>query len=184
MPASSTAHETRTRLIMKRSLPVPRSPFQRRAACIAVVLVWLCGCSSGRDDFIGARVLDSCNGSWPVCNQTASCFIGNASYIEGRFPGQGKIIVRLDEPSEVKVSFFFDDITAVGSLTSIVWYETGCKASVREDVPGQTVATEANSTGVFERSANLLENDEHLVSFKSDLEATYLMKVEVTPTVL
>jgi len=168
---------------MKRSLPVPSSPFQRRTAFAAALLVWLCGCSSGRDDFIGARVLDSCNGSWPVCNQTASCFIGDESYIQGRFPGQGKIIVRLDEPSDVKVSFFFDNISAVGTLTSIVWYETGCKASTRVDVDGQTVATESNSTGVFERSANLLENDEHLISFKSDLEATYLMKVEVTPTV-
>jgi hypothetical protein len=169
---------------MNRSLPVPCSPFQRRTALAAALLVWLCGCSSGRDDFIGARVLDACNGSWPVCNQTASCYIGNESYIQGRFPGQGKIIVRLDEPSEVKVSFFFDNISAVGTLTSIVWYETGCTANTRVDVDGQTVATESNSTGVFERSANLLENDEHLVSFKSDLEATYLMKVEVTPTVL
>jgi hypothetical protein len=50
-------------------------------------------------------------------------------------------------------------------------------------VDGQTVATESNSTGVFERSANLLENDEHLISFKSDLEATYLMKVEIIPAV-
>ena len=168
---------------MQRSLPVQSRPFQRRATLAALLLVWLCGCSSGRDDFIGARVLDSCNGSWPACNQTASCFIGNQSYIEGRFPGQGKIIVRLDEPSEVKVSFFFDNISAVGSLTSIVWYETGCTSSIREDVPGQTVATEANSTGVFERSANLLDNDEHLITFKSDIEATYLMKVDVTPTV-
>ena len=46
------------------------------------------------------------------------------------------------------------------------------------------MATESNSTGVFERSANLLENDEHLISFKSDLEATYLMKVEILPTIL
>lgn len=128
-------------------------------------------------------MLDTCNGSWPVCNQTASCYIGNESYTSGRFPGQGKIIVRLDEPSEVKVSFFFDNISAVGTLTSIVWYETGCTANTRVDVDGQTVATESNSTGVFERSANLLENDEHLISFKSDLEATYLMKVDVTPTV-
>ena len=45
------------------------------------------------------------------------------------------------------------------------------------------MATESNSTGVFERSANLLEKDEHLISFKSDLEATYLMKVEIIPTV-
>jgi len=118
-----------------------------------------------------------------VCNQTASCFIGDQSYIEGRFPGEGKIIVRLDEPSEVKVSFYFDNISAVGTLTSIVWYETGCKASTRSDVDGKTVAAESNSTGVFERSANLLDNDEHLVSFKSDLEATYLMKVEITPAV-
>lgn len=169
---------------MKRSLPIPPRPFQRPAAFAVLVLVWLCGCSSGRDDFIGARVKDSCNGSWPVCNQTASCFIGNESYIEGRFPGQGKIIVRLDEPSEVKVSFYFDDITAVGTLTSIVWYETGCKASIRADVDGKTVAAESNSTGVFERSENLLDQDEHLISFKSDLEATYLMKVEVIPTIL
>ncbi|MGZ3444251.1 MAG: hypothetical protein ACXWLG_01065, partial [Myxococcaceae bacterium] len=150
----------------------------------AVLLVWLCGCSNGRNDFIGARVKDSCNGSWPVCNQTASCFIGDQSYIEGRFPGEGKIIVRLEEPSEVKVSFYFDNISAVGNLTSIVWYETGCTASIRSDVPGKTVATESNATGVYTRSASLLEQDEHLVSFKSDLEATYLMKVEIIPTVL
>ena len=168
---------------MRGSLPIPSSRDQRRAALGLALLVWLCGCSSGRDDFIGARVLDPCNGSWPVCNQTASCYIGNQSYIEGRFPGQGKIIVRLDQPSEIKVSFYFDNITAVGSLTSIVWYETGCTASIRSDVEGQTVATESNHAGVFARSANLLEKDEHLVSFKSDLEATYLMKVEITPAV-
>jgi len=166
-----------------RSLPSPSGPFQRGAALSAALMVWLCGCSSGRNDFIGTRVKDSCNESYSVCNQIASCFIGDESYIEGRFPGQGKIIVRLEQPSEVKVSFFFDNISAVGTLTSIVWYETGCKASTRADVEGQTVATESNSTGVFERSANLLENDEHLISFKSDLEATYLMKVEINPTV-
>ena len=43
------------------------------------------------------------------------------------------------------------------------------------------MAAESNQTGVFERSANLLENDEHLIFFKSDLEATYLMKVDVVP---
>jgi hypothetical protein len=169
---------------MKRSLPVPSSTFQRRGALVSLALVWLCGCSGGRSEFIGARVKDDCNGSWPVCNQTASCFIGDQSYIEGRFPGEGKIIVRLEEPSEVKVSFYFENVSAVGNLTSIVWYETGCTANIRVDVPGQSVATESNNTGVFTRSATLLEKDEHLVSFKSDLEATYLMKVEITPTVL
>ncbi len=148
------------------------------------MLVWLCGCSGGRSDFIGARVKDECNGSWPVCDQTASCFIGDQSYIEGRFPGQGKIIVRLEEPSEVKVSFYFENVSSVGNLTSIVWNETGCTANIRADVQGKSAVDEFNRTGVFTRSANLLESDEHLVSFQSDLEATYLMKVEIIPTVL
>jgi hypothetical protein len=46
------------------------------------------------------------------------------------------------------------------------------------------VATESNATGVYTRSASLLEQDEHLISYKSDLEATYLMKVEIIPTIL
>src|SRR5262249_15756807 len=181
---STTAPETRTRLSMTRSLAGATSPFQRGAALCAALMVWLCGCSSGRSDFIGTRVLDTCNESYSVCNQIASCFIGDDSYIEGRFPGEGRIIVRLEQPSTVTVSFFFDNITAVGTLTSIVWNETGCTANTRVDVPGQTVAAEANQTGVFERSENLLENDEHLIFFKSDLEATYLMKVDVIPTIL
>jgi hypothetical protein len=150
---------------------------------VALALVWLCGCSSARDDFIGARVLDTCNGSWPACSQIASCYIGPETYIQGRFPGEGKVIVRLDQPSTVKVSFLFDNISAVGTLTSIVWYETGCTGSARVDVEGQTVATEANQTGVFERSQDLTTQGEHLISFKSDLEATYLMKVDVVPKV-
>ena len=91
------------------------------------------------------------------------------------------MLFTLSNQSTVTVSFFFDNITAVGTLTSIVWNETGCTANTRVDVPGQTVAAEANQTGVFERSENLLENDEHLIFFKSDLEATYLMKVDVVP---
>jgi hypothetical protein len=167
---------------MHRTLAAPSRPFQQHAV-VALALVWLCGCSSARDDFIGARVKDSCNESYPACKLIASCYIGPESYIEGRFPGEGKVIVKLDQPSAIKVSFFFDDISAVGTETSIVWYETGCTASAREDVPGQTVATESNQTGLFERSQDLKEDGEHLISFKSDLEATYLMKVDVIPTV-
>src|SRR5262249_60392124 len=159
---STTAHETRTRLSMMRSLPSPSGPFQRGAALSAALMVWLCGCSSGRNDFIGTRVKDSCNESYSVCNQIASCFIGDESYIEGRFPGEGKIIVRLEEPSEGKVSFYFDNISAVGTLTSLGWYETGCKASLRADADRNTVATESKATGAYARRPSQPRNSDHL----------------------
>ena len=38
------------------------------------------------------------------------------------------------------------------------------------------MAAESNSTGVFERSETCWNQDEHLISFKSDLEATYLIE--------
>jgi hypothetical protein len=116
--------------------------------------VWLCGCSSGRDDFIGARVKDQLQRELAGVHQTASCFIGDESYIEGASGTGEECIVRLEEPSEVKVSFFFDDISAVGTLTSIVWYETGARPAPRRR-GRSTVATESNSTA-SSRGARIL----------------------------
>lgn len=167
---------------MSSRLPAHSGAFQR--AALALLLVGACGCTNSFDDFVGARVLDSCNGSWPVCNTIATCYIGPESYIQGRFPGSGKVIVLLAQPSSVNVSFLFADISSVGNTTTIIWNEAGCRANSRVDVPGTTVASEANTIGVFERSMPLLDAGEHLISFQSDLEATYTMKVDVVPTVL
>jgi hypothetical protein len=148
---------------------------------VVVLSVWvLGGCSNTADEFVGARVLDTCSDSWPVCNQYASCLLGAESYIQGNLPGQGKVIVQTVTASKVKVSFFLENLTAAGGLFSIVWYEPGCKASVRADIDGKDVAAEAQATGVFEREAQLNEAGDHLVTFQGTTQASYTMKVDVT----
>ncbi|RYZ35873.1 MAG: hypothetical protein EOO72_11740, partial [Myxococcaceae bacterium] len=57
----------------------------------ALLLMVMGGCGGSREDFIGARVLDVCKASWPVCNQFAGCILGPESYSEGRFPGRGQV---------------------------------------------------------------------------------------------
>ncbi len=143
--------------------------------------VLVAGCGNAKDDFVAARVLDRCNQSLPVCNSLANCLLGEESYISGRFPGEGKVIIQTASPSTVTVSFLFQDITAAGDITSIVFNETGCKSNTRIEVAGQTVTQESTLTGVFKRSADLQEAGDHLIDFQSGTEATYTMKVDVTP---
>ena len=81
----------------------------------------------------------------------------------------------------MKVSFFFENLTAAGGLFSIVWYEPGCKASVRADVDGKDVAAEAQATGIFSREAQLNEAGDHLITFQATTQASYTMKVDVIP---
>ncbi len=144
-------------------------------------LVWvLHGCGSPQDDFIGARVLDLCNTSWPVCNGFASCLLGSESYTKGNLPGSGRIIVETVATSTVQLSFLLSNLTAAGGTFSIVWSEPGCTATVRVDVDGQVVATESQAIGVFARSAQLNVAGYHLVTYQTTTQASYLLKVDVT----
>lgn len=147
---------------------------------VLLPLVWvLNGCSTPQDDFIGARVLDLCNESWPVCDGYASCLLGSESYTSGNLPGSGRIIVETVAPSNIQLSFLFSDLTAAGGDFSIVWWEPGCTDAVRTTVDGQTVAGESQSIGIFARSAQLNVAGYHLVTYTSTTQASYLLKVDV-----
>jgi hypothetical protein len=147
---------------------------------VLLPLVWvLPGCSSPQDDFIGARVLDLCNTSWPVCDGVASCLLGSESYTQGNFPGSGRVIVQTVAASNITLSFLFSDLTAAGETFSIVWYEPGCTSTVRADVDGQVVAAESQAIGIFSRSAQLNVAGYHLVTYQTTTQASYLMKVDV-----
>lgn len=166
---------------MGETLPAPSRARQTLAWVLLLPLVWvLHGCSSPQDDFIGARVLDLCNASWPVCDGYASCLLGSASYTQGNFPGDGRIIVQTLDTSDIQLSFLFSNLTAAGDTFSIVWYEPGCTASVRSDVDGQVVAAESQAIGVFARSAQLNVAGYHLVTYQATTQASYLLKVDVT----
>ena len=169
-------------MCMDETLPAPSRPRQTLAWVVLLPLVWvLSGCSTPQDDFIGARVLDLCNSSWPVCDGYASCLLGSESYTQGNFPGSNQIIVQTLATSNIQLSFLLSNLTAAGGTFNIVWWEPGCTEAVRTSVEGQVVATESQAIGVFARSAQLNVAGYHLVTYQSTTAASYLLKVEVTP---
>jgi hypothetical protein len=149
---------------------------------LAVVsLVLGAGCGGGRADFIGSRAKDVCDAEWPVCSKVAGCILGEESYAEGRLPGKGQFIVQLPEASTVRVHFFLEDVLAAGEETVVTFHEEGCRARIRQAVNGRTALDSAEKLGEFSREADLTGVGDHLVEFESDLQARYVLKVEVLP---
>ena len=157
----------------------PRSTQVIMATVAALVLGT--GCGGGRADFIGSRAKDVCDAEWPVCSKVAGCILGEESYTEGRLPGKGQFIVQLPEASTVRVRFFLEDVVAAGEETVVTFNEEGCRARIRESVNGRTALDSAEKLGEFSREADLTGVGDHLVEFESDMQARYVLKVEVLP---
>jgi hypothetical protein len=126
-------------------------------------------------------VKDACDAQWPVCSRVAGCILGAESYIEGRLPGQAQFIVQLKEASTVRVRMFLEDVVAAGEETVVTFHEEGCRARTREPATGRTVLDFAEKVGEFSREAELTGVGDHLVELESDLQARYVLKVEVEP---
>lgn len=146
-----------------------------------VVLALGAGCGNRKEQFTEGRALDACSEGWPVCDRIAGCLIGDQSYVEGRFPGSGQFVVRVPEPSVVRVSIFIDNIGAAGDQTIISWFEEGCRARIRQAADGRSFVGEANEAGAFTREADLTGVGDHLIEFQSDAQADYALKVDVLP---
>ncbi|MFN0062927.1 MAG: hypothetical protein ACKVPX_10475 [Myxococcaceae bacterium] len=148
----------------------------------AALVFGLAACGDPEAAFREGRARESCTQSWPVCNLVAGCLMANENYVEGRFPGQNRFIVQLQEPSLVEVSFYLKDIGAAGALSVITFYEDGCRDRTRQEIEGRTFINEMERLGVVTREQELSGIGDHRIEVESDSQARYLLKVRVTPT--
>ncbi|WP_253910504.1 hypothetical protein [Pyxidicoccus fallax] len=165
--------------MMKSFVTVFHRSAQRAAGLLLAMLA--VGCGDSRDDFIGPRVKDACDAAWPVCNRVAGCILGSESYAEGRFPGRGQFIVQIPEASTVKVSFYLEEVSAAGQETVVLFHEEGCRARTRQAADGRAVLDQMEEFGEFTREADVTGVGDHLIEFESDMQAKYVVKVDVTP---
>jgi hypothetical protein len=157
--------------------------FQRKAQVAAGLFfaAFLGACGGSREDFIGPRVKDTCDAAWPVCSRVAGCILGTESYAEGRFPGRGQFIVQVPEAATVTVRFYLEDVTSAGEETVVLFHEEGCRARTREAADGRAVLESMEKFGEFSREADLTGVGDHLIEFESDMQARYIVKVDVAP---
>ncbi|MEW5740890.1 MAG: hypothetical protein AB1938_18365 [Myxococcota bacterium] len=160
----------------------PNAPFlPQHLGLVAFLALSLVGCQGLEAQFIGTRVPDDCNGEWAVCSTTVGCFLGDRSYIEGRFPGHNKVAIQLFEPSEVTVSFYLSETAGTGEETVINLFENSCSSRVRIPVSGRAFVGEAEQKGFVSRKADLSGIGDHLIDVESDARTKYLLKLDVLP---
>jgi hypothetical protein len=148
---------------------------------VGIVAILGTGCGSIRDQFIGTRINDECGGEWNICSTTVGCFLGDRSYVEGRFPGKNRVGIQLFEPSEVTVSLYLFETAGAGELTVFNFFEQSCTSRLRSEVTGRTLVGEAEKTGLSSRKAELSGVGDHLIEVESDSRTRYLMKIDVLP---
>jgi hypothetical protein len=139
------------------------------------------GCGGVREQFIGTRIADECGGEWPTCSTTVGCFVGDRSYVEGRFPGKNKLGIQIFEPSEVTVGLYLFETAGAGEQTVFNFFEPSCASRVRTEVTGRTLVGENEKIGWVSRKAELSGVGDHLIEVESDARTKYLMKIDVLP---
>lgn len=143
----------------------------------------LCGCPDPADQFTMGRLLDPCNGSWPVCTTTAGCFVGNAYYLEGQFPGTRRFIVRTDGQADVTIAVFLKTEGAVGQQLRLEWNDSACGTKTIEEIDGTAFFKEVETEGALRRTKPVYRAGDHLLEVSCDATAEYILKAEVvSPT--
>lgn len=149
-----------------------------RASLLASVLLLLGGCTDPADQFTAGRLLDPCDGWWPVCTTVAGCVVNNTLYLEGKLPGTRRMIVRTQRHASIAVSVYLNSEGAIGHEARIDWGDA-CGIVASESLTGADLFKEFEATGVFSRTKNVAQGGDHLVTFSSDATADYLLKVDV-----
>ena len=140
----------------------------------------LAGCPDAADQFISGRLLDPCNSGWPVCDTTAGCFVGNAYYLEGQFPGTRRFIVRTDGQAQVTIALFLKSEGAAGKSLRIEWNDASCGTKSVEEIDGKAFFKETEAEGELDRTKNVYQGGDHLIEVSCDSTAEYILKAVVT----
>jgi hypothetical protein len=155
--------------------------FVSQRALLVVCLATFAGCIDTREQFIGSRVLEVCNGQWPVCDTTVGCFVGDQSYVSGRFPGSNQLGIQIFEPSQVTATFYITNVSSSGTMTVLNFYEDSCRSRVRDEITGRAFIGEMQTMAYVARKADLSGNGDHLISWESDSRSDYLLKIDILP---
>ncbi len=121
------------------------------------------------------------DGEWNVCSTTVGCFLGDRSYVEGRFPGKNSVGIQIFEPSEVTVGLMLFETAGAGEQAVFNFFETSCASRIRVEATGRALVGENEKLGWVNRKAELSGVGDHLIEVEADTRTKYLMKIDVLP---
>lgn len=149
----------------------------RRAAWLALVLSWS-GCSEESTFTIGRDPL-VCEASIPTaCETTARCTLDTSHYIQGRFPGSERFIVRTDGAAKLNFEVLLLNQKTPGSEFILTVHEPNCSDRYTYDSGGRDLYRLADVNGVLQIPMSVARAGDHFVELVSDAFCDYALKYD------
>lgn len=143
-------------------------------------VAWMGGCVSSEEAFVGARLQRLCTQAIPVCDVQASCVLDPRSYIEKRFPGGIRLVVRSDaDASTLTLRMQLASQEAPGTELVVESWQADCNDVTSMRMADIDLFAAAGDDRIFEWELPLAGRGDHLVELRSDMTADYLITVDV-----
>jgi hypothetical protein len=148
----------------------------RRSGLLLGALLVAGGCSNESFFTIGRdRVV--CEDSIPTaCGATARCVLDTGHYLDGKFPGSRRFIVRTKGESDLKFEIYLDDRRAPGTSLRLEAFEPSCNETSLWDSAGKDIFQTSGTDGIIPISIHVTRPGDHLVELSSDAYCSYVLR--------
>lgn len=131
--------------------------------------------------FIEGRELERANGVYPTCHPSymAGCYLGEATYTEGTFPGARRFIVNTTNTNQsVHVRIFFSEPLYGGTELLVQGYEPDCDDVSQVLYRDIDVFEEAGDDNTIVAELDTQTPGEHLIEIFSDCASDFLLTAD------
>lgn len=148
-------------------------------AIVLGCVLCLGACRPEENFALGLR-LDACESTLPsVCGVTPRCVVEPEEYLNGKFPGERRFVVRTEGEATVELQILLTALKASGSELLVNVYESNCSEIHRYDSGGRDVLRLSDANGVIKIPLHVVRAGDHPVEIVSDVYADFAIKHEV-----
>ena len=145
----------------------------------ALALCALAGCGAENILAIG-RNKDACEANLPpACATAPRCVLDGNEYLEGKFPGAKRFIVRTEGAAQLKFHLLLQNPKGSGTELLLRVQESNCSDLYVWDNAGRDVVRLANSDGVVTIPLQVTRGGDHPVELTSDAYLDWSLIVEI-----
>jgi hypothetical protein len=146
---------------------------------LAAVLGLLGACSTENILALG-RNLNACAGNLPPeCGTAPRCVLAADEYLNGKFPGAKRFVVRTEGAAKVTFHLLLENPKGSGTELLLRMQESNCSDLYSYDNMGRDIVQQANNDGVIKIELQVLRGGDHPVELTSDAYADWSLIAEV-----
>jgi hypothetical protein len=147
-----------------------------------LAVVSLLGLSACHNESFFTLGLDRtvCEDSIPTaCGSTARCVLDTTHYLDGKFPGSRRFIVRTMGEADLKFEIYLYERHAPGTTLRVEFSEPSCSEKSTWDSAGTDIFQTAGGDGVLTIPAHAVRPGDHLVELTSDAYCSYVLRFKM-----